>query len=296
MRIILITILSFLFLATFAQKVKIKPKIQPVEDSAFILQLPTTNYKNIVVKKDIVYIRNDSAPFTGIVCKYQGKTMIKEKMIYKNGLLNGTYTIYFSNGNKSKMATFENGKLNGLSTWYHLKGNVNMQGYYRKDKMEGTWYWWYDTGNLKQKGNFKNGKMQGIWYTYYKNTMTEYKKKYKDGKMNGKWLWLYPDGENYIKGKCKNDLRNGKWTWWYPNGNKKMQGKFINGNMEEHWKEWNSYGIFEREAIYQDNNEVQVIHELKGAKKTKDKISLETEQNLPINCFIMNVTKNRSKF
>ena len=60
-------------------------------------------------------------PFTGkyIVYWNDRDEQKKEEINYKNGVLDGSYTAWYENGQKSLEANFNNGKLDGLETiWY----------------------------------------------------------------------------------------------------------------------------------------------------------------------------------
>jgi antitoxin component YwqK of YwqJK toxin-antitoxin module len=67
-----------------------------------------------------------------------------------------------------------NQKINGLKEgyWedYYTNGNLMYKGHYKNGFLDGYWEWYYySNGNLNYKGHYKNGIRDGYWELYYSN-------------------------------------------------------------------------------------------------------------------------------
>jgi antitoxin component YwqK of YwqJK toxin-antitoxin module len=74
--------------------------------------------------------------FTGTYFIYwnDGNEQQKEAINYKNGVLDGLYTKWYENGQKSLEANFKNGKLNGLETIWYENGQKKYELNWKDDE------------------------------------------------------------------------------------------------------------------------------------------------------------------
>lgn len=74
----------------------------------------------------------------GRVAKYN-LTRLVEEMYYKEGVLDGPYTLYFPNSDvKQRTAEFRNGKEHGIIRFFNDKGKITMEYEYRNgEKISG---------------------------------------------------------------------------------------------------------------------------------------------------------------
>lgn len=93
--------------------------------------------------------------------RYNGVTgKMIEKGNYLNGIKNGSYTKWFSNGVKRVEGTYASGKKDAMWSYYFKNG----------------------TGALRMIGNFQNGKKEGNWIFYDKNGSIRHKVKFELGR------------------------------------------------------------------------------------------------------------------
>ena len=106
-----------------------------------------------VVKRDGVYYKKYSdAPFSGkITGSFKG--------LIKNGMREGAWFRYYSNG------------------------QLDFKGNYKNGKEEGAWILYWKNGQLSSKGNYKNGKKDDVWVTYSL-----------DGSLVKKWSGIFKNG------------------------------------------------------------------------------------------------------
>jgi antitoxin component YwqK of YwqJK toxin-antitoxin module len=92
------------------------------------------------------------------------KTMKVEH--YENGVLEGTQTTYFENGNITKTEEYKNGNLDGITKVYNNDGKLRRLMTYQNGELNGPAKFYDIDGNLVAEGNYKNNKQNGIWKTY----------------------------------------------------------------------------------------------------------------------------------
>jgi len=92
-----------------------------------------------VVKRDGIYYKKYSdVPFSGkITGSFKG--------LIKNGMREGAWFRYYSNG------------------------QLDFKGNYKNGKEEGAWVLYWKNGQLSSKGNYKNGKKDGLYIFYSKD-------------------------------------------------------------------------------------------------------------------------------
>ena len=85
--------------------------------------------------------------------RLDGKPHIKAN--YKDGKLEGEYTVWYDNGVLEEEANYKDGKR------YIRRGWIEGEANYKDDKLEGEWKKWHDNGRLEFKANYKDGKLEG---------------------------------------------------------------------------------------------------------------------------------------
>tara|TARA_B100001250_G_C19538642_1_gene673679 strand:+ start:124 stop:708 length:585 start_codon:yes stop_codon:yes gene_type:complete len=77
---------------------------------------------------------------------------------YKNGLLDGSVSLFFKNGQKEWRYNYSRGILNGNYTRWYKTGQKAIDGYYENGKESETWFWWNKNGSIIKKQEFKKKK------------------------------------------------------------------------------------------------------------------------------------------
>ena len=107
-----------------------------------------------LVKRDGLYHKKfTDVPFTG-------KTTGFVKGTFKNGKKNGTWVIYYDNGQLLTKSTYKDGKLDGPVVQYSPNGKVVSTGTFKDGRMDGGWQYYNEDGSkdLDLSGTYKNGK------------------------------------------------------------------------------------------------------------------------------------------
>ena len=125
---------------------------------------------------------------------------------YKNGVLDGPYTITYPNGVKKLEAAL-------LGDEYH-----------------GTWNWKYVNGKPDVEKTYVFGQVQGLVknYTIYGFKVSE--SNYLDDELNGKKTRFYPDGKIFYTQEFADDMQNGPMDYYDKTGNKNFTVYFLNNS------------------------------------------------------------------
>ncbi|MEG0136270.1 MAG: toxin-antitoxin system YwqK family antitoxin [Cetobacterium sp.] len=123
-------------------------------------ELVQVDYSKILNKNGKIFVKNLESPLTGMV-KYK-----KDREFYKNGIPEGKWLSFYSNGKIKSIENWKNGELNGKYILYSEDGYKTFQTYYLKGKDHGLFKLYHDNGKLHIVGNFYNGQAIGIWNYY----------------------------------------------------------------------------------------------------------------------------------
>ena len=119
-----------------------------------IRKIPTT--KAMDRKEGLWYLKNAKSPYSGKFIDYFWNGKIDEEGTLKDGLANGTNTVYYENGNKDYFRNYINGIPNGYSEEYFPDGHLKQKGSFKDGKDDGLWIEYYSTGAIKRQITFKN--------------------------------------------------------------------------------------------------------------------------------------------
>jgi len=148
-------------------------------------------FKDLVKRDGRMYKKFNYFPFNGkITGQYRGTL--------KNGKEDGSWDLYYFNGQLESKGNFKNGKKEGSWVHYHENGQLESKGSFKNGNMEGSWVsYYYNNGKLNYKGNFKNHKKEGSWVRYFDNGQLKEKGDWKNGKEEGSWVYYNRYGTIY---------------------------------------------------------------------------------------------------
>jgi antitoxin component YwqK of YwqJK toxin-antitoxin module len=139
---------------------------------AIIVILGSCSYSKVVISEndlpeEIFYLPDEVHPYSGkCLIFYPGTEAVKQEMTFKKGILNGTMTTYYQNGNIKIKGEYKNGRLYGKwESWYE-GGKKKFEVNYLNDTLNGEYMRWYVTGVMKEKGLYANNMRKGAWIEY----------------------------------------------------------------------------------------------------------------------------------
>ncbi len=83
-----------------------------------------------------------------------------EQIPYKNGIKEGVWKQYFTDGKLKLKATYVNDKLEGLMLVYYQNGVVEVSGLYVNNFKDGIWMYFSDRGETIKKEIHKEGRLK----------------------------------------------------------------------------------------------------------------------------------------
>lgn len=265
---------------------------------------PNGNVKIVASYKDEVPegIRREYSEEGVVTAGYIFKNgdIIGEGIINDEGIKDGPWQEFFTNGVLKSEGVYDKGKRTGLWKFYHPNGQLEQTGFYNKEgKEDGYWTWYFADGQLQREESYFNGMMDGysteydmsggiiaegeyiedyrdgIWKFHYGDHRSV--GEYSDGLRNGKWTDYYPNGIVNFEGDFIEDNPNGRHTWYWPNGLKKTEGKYIMGLKDGEWVKYNYDGtpfisIFYENGIEKkyDGIRVRVMEDEEGPDPMKE--------------------------
>jgi hypothetical protein len=142
--------------------------------------------------------------------KYENGQVKEQYEVVKgdNGsyLKDGTYVLFYENGQKKEEALYEDNQLSGPYKKWHQNGKIQAEGAYKSDSLEGLYKMYNKNGELESSYQFTNGKVNGEVQVYDKGKPVV-KGNFQNGKANGTWV-LYNENSEQI-GKV--EMANGAY-------------------------------------------------------------------------------------
>ena len=143
-----------------------------------------------------------------IQTKYPSGEVFEEYYVTQDGEKHGLYESWHRNGNPKYKCTYTNGVLNGLYTNWWSNGQ-RWEEYYCKDgRRYGQYRSWYYNGepNVYCAYN-ENGNYDGPYMSWYNNGKTEKKCIYDDGVRNGRYIKKDYNGRLELECTYNNGLK-----------------------------------------------------------------------------------------
>ena len=137
--------------------------------------------KKLVTKNGLIYLDGSTVPYTGME-----KAKVVDKMIeynVVNGKKEGTFKIFYHDGNPQIVGQMFNNKNEGLWRYYYDSPQLESQGNFKNDLPDSTWTWYFIDGKLKECGNFSSGMRIGKWISYNETGTITSEKYFEDGKV-----------------------------------------------------------------------------------------------------------------
>ncbi|MDO5089902.1 MAG: toxin-antitoxin system YwqK family antitoxin, partial [Leptotrichiaceae bacterium] len=155
-------------------------------------------------------------------------------------LSSGNFRIYDGGGRQLDI-TLKDGIIEGQYNEYYSNGNLFTTGRYTEGKREGSWKIYSEKGRLWKNYEYRNNELNGLYISYYTNTgMKEISGNYKNDKPDGVWNEYYPNGNRKKSGTYKEGKKIGIFTEWFTDGTKKSDVNYnddeINGKMNVYYE------------------------------------------------------------
>lgn len=101
---------------------------------------------------------------------YEGKdsTFRKSEIHYKMGKLDGSYKLFYDNGQVKSENNYKEDKEEGESLMYYESGQMAVQQKFKAGVPDGEWREWFDNGQERKVGSYVKGKKEGEHKEFFK--------------------------------------------------------------------------------------------------------------------------------
>ncbi len=255
------------------------------------------NYFNGVLEGSSTYYNENGEIVSTEI--YNKGNLIAKGIVLENGLREGDWIFYYSDGTIKAKGKYKEGLKFGEWIYYHPNGKKEQKGTYRtKERPHGTWTWWYDNSEIQRKEEFRNGKEDGDIIEYNDTGKVILKGQYEDGLKEG--LWLYDEGDYKQEGEYITGERTGEWKhyygstnklsfkgsfidgipvdkhiWYHTNGKKMLVGEFVGGLREGQWSRYDEEGLKIMTIDYLDGQEKKINGIKIKPKKEFDEVDID---------------------
>ncbi len=204
---------------------------------------------------------------------------------FKNGQLEGDWTISDARGNPLTVWSYSAGSRQGTSTWFNSKGDATQSVTYQSNLTDGPARI-ATQGEAAKETTFTDGLMlrqvdkwhppvagkQRVlqaqeWHLVpmplnvaasdWANSKIEYRSPTSvEPLRHGMSVTFYANGQRESEGNYQRGRRNGSFAWWYPNGQQKTVGEYQNDAEQSEWTWWHENGMKQASGKFADGRRV----------------------------------------
>lgn len=144
------------------------------------LEKVETTYLDGKIKEQ--YTLNKKGEKEGPFLAYNEVGQLKEKSLYKDGMLSGTRILYFDNGNVEIEENYiDGGTLHGTYKSFYEGGQLQIEKKYENNVLTGLVKVYYSSGKLKEEVSMQYNNENGPFTEYYENGQIHWKGTYLNG-------------------------------------------------------------------------------------------------------------------
>jgi antitoxin component YwqK of YwqJK toxin-antitoxin module len=155
----------------------------------------------------------------------------KVKGNYKNGIRDGIFQLFYTQGNLAHERCYRKGVIDGTEKMYFVSGNIVNEWNYKDGVEHGPRIQYLESGKIQIHSIIKNGKIQGVQKGYNDNGDLFYEDMYKDDMRDGERKSYYENGQLQQISEEKMNQRHGITIEYYDDGQIKSLGRYNNGNL-----------------------------------------------------------------
>ena len=176
-----------------------------------------------------------------------------EKGAYKEGIKDGMFIEYYSDGSVKSEKPITDGKLNGILKTYFTNGKPESEKGYKngvEDGIEQRWDW--ETGQLKVDCKYADGKPDGKQTRHISSNTGDYVEvsNYEKGVQTGEFTQTWTNGKLRVQGKYRDGKKEDVWVEYHQNGKPEKSTTYKNGERTGEYKTFFSDGTVEKIENY----------------------------------------------
>ena len=177
------------------------------------------------------------------------KGLITKNIEYKNGSILSEYHVIRDDKGITEYNK-KNGVLEGLWTQWFSNGEKAEEGHYKNGKKSGNWNAWFSASNKKKyTSEYFSGKRSGIYSEWDRKGKKIQEISYSKGKRIKEYL-IIQDAAGYMEINKKYGTLDGSWIKWYSDDKKKEEGEYRDGKKIGDWSKYSIDGVVIEEWNY----------------------------------------------
>lgn len=192
---------------------------------------------------------------------------------YKQGIRDGSANWFYPNSAKMRVATFKSGYLDGDVIEFNEAEQILDQQRYvvgRPIIRNSTFY----RPNVKKTVDYFLGpqnkpQAKDNWWAAQPAVYRTLGSQIQDGSA----MSWFENGQPKKRGQFNSGQPSGQFVWWHENGNKQTEGTYENGKKSERWVWWYENGMKRIEGTYQNDQPIRLW------RAWNEDGSLETEKD-----------------
>lgn len=207
-------------------------------------------------RSEYILAQFGSGMYNGSYKKFKSNKLTEEGN-YKEGLREGIFKEYYSDGSVKSERNFANGKIDGIHKEYYTNGKPEKEKGYKNGLEHGIdRYYNYETGKLTRDCNYVDGVQDGKQMRTISSNAGDYVEisNYEKGKLAGQFSQTYTNGTVRTKGVYKNGNKEGKWIVNRDNGKPESESYYKNGERNGESRTFYTNGQVETVSNYVNNN------------------------------------------
>jgi antitoxin component YwqK of YwqJK toxin-antitoxin module len=140
-------------------------------------------------------IRNDASGNMEIISVLKKDTSVRE----------GMSALLSPEGDTIEKTFYKSGSIDGTRTLYHSNGGISVIEHYAANTYQGPFESYFPDGAPKVKGQYLNGQMDGVWTYYYAEPGGQVKElvTFKGNAENGPFTEFFPNGQKAAEGNLQ---------------------------------------------------------------------------------------------
>jgi antitoxin component YwqK of YwqJK toxin-antitoxin module len=178
------------------------------------------------------------------------------EMPYARGKRHGRATWYYPNGLPMREVDFSEGQLHGQLVEYNQQNRRTREAVYDEGQEIITRTEWYYRDQKRSESSYLGPKAEFLADDDWWNAQPAAYETTGDEVQHGPTREWYPNGQLRLAGQYRQGLQTGSFMWWHANGQKQIEGQFVNGLKNGRWRWFHASGRKAIEGEYDKDVEI----------------------------------------
>ncbi len=215
-----------------------------------------------------------SAPFNQFTGPYLSQAN------FRNGILDGTWTILDKNRRKIVEFQYLKGQREGTATWHRVDGMKMREMSFTDGVPNGQLLEWNQQNKVTRQEDYLEGHKVTESISYWRPKQKQIEDHYLEAKLvvDGEDDWWnatfasytnvgerfrhgvsaawYDNGQPKMRGAYREGLREGRFSWWHRNGQLDHSGLYRDGMKQGKWTWWHANGMRAHEGEFENDQPI----------------------------------------